>query len=256
MHIDWFTVAAQIVNFIILAVLLQRFLYQPILKAMSEREASVAKRFADAKAAAESAEKEHQTWASKAAELEAERQAVLARAQTEAEQKRAAIVQAAEAETQASAERWRTSQESANVEFERVLARRAQQEALGLARSLLPAFSGTDLDARATELFLSQLQALPPDELARLRDGCAAGNLIVRTACAPTEALRTALLSGLALACPGSPAPQFEVDATLLCGVELTAGAWKLRWSLGDYLATLERQVALPQAQQATTHGG
>ena len=34
MLIDWFTVAAQVVNFLILVWLLKRFLYQPILNAI------------------------------------------------------------------------------------------------------------------------------------------------------------------------------------------------------------------------------
>ena len=38
MQIDWLTVAAQIVNFLVLVWLLQRFLYRPIVSAMAERE--------------------------------------------------------------------------------------------------------------------------------------------------------------------------------------------------------------------------
>jgi len=42
MLIDWFTVLAQIVNFLILIFLLKRFLYGPITKAMEEREKKIA----------------------------------------------------------------------------------------------------------------------------------------------------------------------------------------------------------------------
>ena len=38
MLIDWFTVGAQLVNFLILVWLLKRFLYKPILHAIDERE--------------------------------------------------------------------------------------------------------------------------------------------------------------------------------------------------------------------------
>ena len=38
MLIDWFTVAAQAVNFLILVWLLKRFLYKPVLAAVDERE--------------------------------------------------------------------------------------------------------------------------------------------------------------------------------------------------------------------------
>jgi F-type H+-transporting ATPase subunit b len=42
MLIDWFTVAAQIVNFLILVWLLKHFLYKPILDAIDAREKRIA----------------------------------------------------------------------------------------------------------------------------------------------------------------------------------------------------------------------
>ena len=38
MLIDWFTVGAQIVNFLVLVVILRLVLYRPVLRAMAERE--------------------------------------------------------------------------------------------------------------------------------------------------------------------------------------------------------------------------
>lgn len=48
MLIDWFTVIAQIVNFLVLLLLLRRFLYRPILDAMQARERKVAERLESA----------------------------------------------------------------------------------------------------------------------------------------------------------------------------------------------------------------
>ena len=53
MLIDWFTVAAQALNFLILVWLMKRFLYKPILNAIDAREKLIAKELADADAAAE-----------------------------------------------------------------------------------------------------------------------------------------------------------------------------------------------------------
>ena len=41
MQIDWFTFAAQVVNFLVLVWLMKRFLYGPILAAIAEREATI-----------------------------------------------------------------------------------------------------------------------------------------------------------------------------------------------------------------------
>jgi F-type H+-transporting ATPase subunit b len=48
MKIDWFTVIAQAINFLILVWLLKRFLYKPILKAIDEREKKIAAQIKDA----------------------------------------------------------------------------------------------------------------------------------------------------------------------------------------------------------------
>jgi len=50
MLIDWFTVVAQVVNFLILVWLLKRFLYRPILNAIDAREKRIATKLADAAA--------------------------------------------------------------------------------------------------------------------------------------------------------------------------------------------------------------
>jgi len=44
MLIDWFTVVAQVINFLILVWLMKRFLYKPILNAIAAREASRCRR--------------------------------------------------------------------------------------------------------------------------------------------------------------------------------------------------------------------
>ena len=48
MLIDWFTVVAQIVNFLILVALLKHFLYGPLVRAIDAREERIAARLAEA----------------------------------------------------------------------------------------------------------------------------------------------------------------------------------------------------------------
>ena len=59
MLIDWFTVVAQIVNFLILVALLKRFLYGPLIRAIDARENGIA-----AQIAAGRPEKPRSRWSS------------------------------------------------------------------------------------------------------------------------------------------------------------------------------------------------
>ncbi|HUS95178.1 MAG TPA: ATPase, partial [Hyphomicrobiaceae bacterium] len=70
MRIDWFTVIAQLFNFLILVWLLKRFLYKPILNALDAREKRIAKELADADTTQREAEKERETFRNKNAEFD------------------------------------------------------------------------------------------------------------------------------------------------------------------------------------------
>jgi dTDP-4-amino-4,6-dideoxygalactose transaminase len=47
MLIDWFTIAAQVLNFLILVWLMKRFLYKPIILAIEAREKKIAEELAE-----------------------------------------------------------------------------------------------------------------------------------------------------------------------------------------------------------------
>ena len=56
MTIDWLTVGAQVLNFLVLVYLLKRFLYGPVVRAMARREEAIAERQREAQQRKEDAE--------------------------------------------------------------------------------------------------------------------------------------------------------------------------------------------------------
>jgi F-type H+-transporting ATPase subunit b len=84
MLIDWFTVGAQVLNFLILVWLLKRFLYKPILNAIDTREKRIATELADADAKKAEAQKEHDEFQSKNKTFDDERSGLLGKATDEA----------------------------------------------------------------------------------------------------------------------------------------------------------------------------
>ena len=59
MLIDWFTVIAQIINFIVLVWLLKRFLFKPVLKAVEERQTKVSQQISEAEDQMKSVAQQH-----------------------------------------------------------------------------------------------------------------------------------------------------------------------------------------------------
>ena len=64
MSVNWFTVAAQIVNFLILVWLLKRFLYKPVLTVMNKRQQKIKDELEQAATLAKTAEKEKKRYLS------------------------------------------------------------------------------------------------------------------------------------------------------------------------------------------------
>jgi len=85
MLIDWFTVGAQVLNFLILVWLLKRFLYKPILNAIDAREKQIATELANAEAKKADAQKEHDEFEKKNQVFDDERGSMLAKAKQDAQ---------------------------------------------------------------------------------------------------------------------------------------------------------------------------
>ncbi len=92
MLIDWFTVGAQVLNFLILVWLLKRFLYKPILNAIDTREKRIAAELADANAKKSEAQKERDDFLAKNKAFDEQRAALLAKAQEDAKAERERLI--------------------------------------------------------------------------------------------------------------------------------------------------------------------
>jgi F-type H+-transporting ATPase subunit b len=88
MLIDWFTVGAQALNFLILVWLMKHFLYKPVLNAIDAREKLIAGELADANTKKAEAQKDRDEFAHKNQEFDQQRAALLSKATDEAKAQR------------------------------------------------------------------------------------------------------------------------------------------------------------------------
>lgn len=84
MHIDWWTLALQTINLLVLVWFLGRFLFRPIARIVEERQAAIAKTLDDAKAMREQAQLAEAEAKKAAAKVAAERSGILEDAGNEA----------------------------------------------------------------------------------------------------------------------------------------------------------------------------
>ena len=117
MTIDWLTVVAQALNFLVLVWLLKRFLYDRVMRAMDRREAAIAERIRAADARMEEAEQEARRHREAREGLEAQRERQLRRARDEADDLRRSLEEEVRRELDEARARWRAELEREQAVF-------------------------------------------------------------------------------------------------------------------------------------------
>lgn len=261
MLIDWFTVGAQALNFVILVGLMKRFLYQPILDAIDAREQRIQTELSDA--AQKQAEALHQRdeLKQKNDDFEQQRVAMLQRAKADAGAERGKLLDAARQAADALAAKRRESLAGESKALVQTLRARAGTEVVAIARRALTDLAGTSLEARVCEVFIARLHSLegqPRDALAAALVG-GKDAVIVRSAFELSSAQRLAIHQSIADTQGVELDLRYETDIALVAGIELVAQGQKFAWTIDDYLGSLERGVSdllkLPVAASAAASG-
>ncbi len=246
MSIDWFTVVAQAVNFVILVWLLKRFLYKPILAAIDGREQWIATELADADAKEAQALKERDHFERENAALQQRCAAVLTQATEAASAEGHRLLE----EARQVADALRTKRQEAlrkeSQDLSQALSRRTEQEVFAVARKALADLATTGLEEQIGEVFLRRLRAM--DDTARERFGAALRSAkepaLLRSAFDLPPDRRAAVQRALDEAFSAPLRVRFETAPDLIGGIELTAGGQRLGWNLADYLTSLQQGVA------------
>ncbi len=254
MLIDWFTVGAQALNFLILVWLLKRFLYRPILDAIDAREKRIAAEIADADAKTAEARRERDEFRRKNHEFDEHRAALLTRATDEANAERARLLDEARSAAAAlSAKRTKTLRDEARSLGE-AISRRTQQEVFAIARKGLMDLATTSLEERLGEVFTRRLREMDPRTKQGLAEALKAASepVLVRSAFDLPEAQRATIRNAINETFAADIPLRFETAPDLVSGIELTAQGKKVGWSIADYLASLQKGVGeLLNAQAA-----
>lgn len=243
MLIDWFTVVAQLLNFVILVWLMKLFLYQPVLDAIAAREHKIAKELADAATTKTQADQQQEEFQKKNQDFDAQRETMLQQAKDAAKTERERLQAEAREALDAANDKRAKAQVAELQQLHADITRDTQQQVFDIARRVLGDLADVSLEQRVCDVFLQRLLALDGPALATLGDALMAATdarpAIVRSAFALPEP-QTAAIQATLQASFGQPiALQFEIQPELVSGIELSANGQKLAWSISDYLGVL-----------------
>lgn len=248
MQIDWLTVGAQWINFLILMWLLRRFLYQPIIRAMDRRQQAIAQRTQDAQQQADQAEQLAQEYRNKLAELEDQRTALLAAVREEAAAERDNLLYQARVESQNLSTRWRQEIQREKTEFQSQLSRELGRLITATARKAVQDLSGQEWEQAVFDHFLTHLQQLPIQDKSRLSASGHEG-LVLSSSFELDAAMHSALRETLKNVLIADTGIRFERLPDNQAGLRLSSSGYSVEWTIGQYFAHLDTELEAMLAQ-------
>lgn len=237
MLIDWTTVIFQIINFLILIILLKRFLYGPVIKAMDDREKVIGERLAEAARAEQEGRDyaarlaaEQQEFAGKREQLQQE-----ARQEIEAwQEKSLARLQGDLADQR---QNWQNNLAEEQEAFLRKLKITVSRQVFEVARKVLADLADHQLEARLIEVFLAKI-ALEADI-----DSEMPGPLTIISGFPLADVEKKNLEAGLRKFFPGAGELIFREESELGFGIRLLSGDRKWEWNLSRYMNNIEDEI-------------
>lgn len=253
MLIDWFTVIAQVINFLVLVWLMKRFLYKPILHAIDAREQQVAAELANADTKQAEAQKERAEFQHKNEEFDQQRAALLSQATDAANAERQRLFDEARQTAAALSAKRQEALINEEHQYHQAVRLRTGQEVFAIARKALTDLAGTSLEERLGEVFIRRLREMNDQAKASLAETIKAASepVLVRSAFDLPAQQRAAIQTALNETFSADPSTslrtgihaRFETAPDLISGIELSANGQKVAWSIADYLASLEKDV-------------
>ena len=254
MLFDWFTVLAQIVNFLILIWLLKHFLYKPVLKAIDAREKRIADLLSKTKQNELQMQQQKDKLSAKNAAFSKERETLLTQAQTDAEQQKETLLSQASEEVMAQRYKWVSALQKEQDKLTLDIHQRTQRAVFDIARKTLQDLSSSELEVQIIKIFIDRLDKLGDKERQQF-SGNGTGELLLRSAEDLDDNSKQTLKTAIENTFPGATL-RFECAPQLLSGIEMTGSGQTLSWNIKHYLSNLEdsiTQVVQNAAAKATS---
>lgn len=258
MTIDWFTIVAQIFNFLLLVYLLRRFLYPAVIRAMDQREKLIASRLDAAEEKAKNASEAEASYIRQKQELAASSEQLNTQAREDAEKVHQKLIEQARAEVDADKARWGEAVKSQEDEFLKVLRIRAAEQVVATVRRTLQDLADEQLEQRIVSKFLQRLNDDGKAEAAAIKKSLKKENAVISVASAfeLADDARRRVRDTFKAQLGSDVDPVFTTSTDLIGGIELRVGETRITWSVQSYLDELEQEVSKAMAGAEDTGQG
>lgn len=247
MLIDWFTVFAQIVNFLILVWLLKKFLYKPILNAVDERENLVKSQLTLAETKMLEAQEKSDLLSDEKKAFENNQESETAKVIDAAELIKANLIETVKKDLEELTLRQHLRLTEEENSFKKDLIKKTQNEVFIIARKALSDLASENLENHIVNALIQKLEALEPGD----RDAFASAiksthrAIIVRSAMELSKEQKTQIRKAIEMLINDKVTFDFELNSALVSGIEIVTNGYKLSWNIDEYLTTVSKMTSV-----------
>lgn len=246
MQLDWTTFFLEVINFLVLLWILQRFLYKPVMASLDARQQRIKDETARAAQLRDEAEALRLQYQTQLADWAREHEASRHQLEAELQQARGKALDELRKSLLDEAAKKQARDGAVIAAHESALIREAAGEAYKQAARMLVRLASPALTQVIVEVFLADLKALNEAELTTLRKAAqvliSASMVEIRAAHAVDTELQADIGQALSAAAGQTLAPVFIEDASLIAGIRVVVGECQMHANLLDELAFFRRQ--------------
>lgn len=253
MQIDYFTIVAQIINFLVLVFLLRHFLYRPVIKTMDEREQRMVSRLKDAEQKTKEAEQEAENFRRIKQEQEDKRQEMLAKATEDVQALRSDLMKKARGEVEANIADWYQSFERQKESILADLRLRTGDEVYAITRRAIQDLANEKLETQIIDTFILRLREMGETGKDEIKDFFNTGQPItVRSSFEISDETRRIILETMQNLSGKDLEIKFETSPELISGIEMSNSDTRIGWNIASYMNTLKADLPSTSLQRTT----
>jgi F-type H+-transporting ATPase subunit b len=254
MGINWFTVIAQIVNFLVLIWLLKRFLYKPVLNAIRQREIKIAAQLEEAQATKAEAEKERNLFLQKNKSFDKERAAKMDNVREKANSEKQRLFKDVRNEANSLRLKYEESLKQQEREMTDTIKQKTKNEVFAIAAKTLADLADVSLEEQAVNILIQKFRGLDAESKAKLKKALEKNGrtITITTAFELSSPARSDLENALSEISEQQRSFEYRLEPELVTGIEVNVESYQLSWNIESYLNTLHKNSASTEKENTT----
>lgn len=246
MNINWFTVIAQLLNFLILVWLLKKFLYKPILNAVNERERKITDELKNADAQKADAQIAQEAFKKKNEDFDTHKKGLLDKAVADVKVAKQELMDTAKADAKKLGSKMKKSYQKTQELQLKEHTQNTQEQVFAITRKALADIASVGLEEQSVAAFIKYLKAVKKEEKQQFIDAFTSDSdsILIKSAFDLSAKQQEQLTASVNELLSAKTVLQFKIAPQLISGIEISTNGCKMAWSFSEYLSALQKTIS------------